>query len=179
MNDASCHNVFHTAGLRRIGSIHAELTFDIWWQDAVHLEVMALHLDQEVLLRGSKYYRLIAQGMDGELYSRDLAALETEVTSSFPEAHFLLSSFGDITRSQAQNRILEKRFRHLHSADQVTSQQLRQRQEILAAEIAQLEQQIRQDEKRVSLVREGSSLMATYLKNRLTQSRQRWGRLQG
>jgi len=107
-------------GFRRIGTLDCDLHVELWWHAEHRLEVSVVAVEEWALIRGAKYYRLKAMGEQGELYTRDLAAFDADLTTRFGEVHLLLSAFPDITADLARRRIAEKRFRQVETGSEVS-----------------------------------------------------------
>jgi len=168
-----CHDILAAGGFRRIGTLDCDLQMDLWWHAEHRLEVSVVAVADWALLRGTKYYRLKAMGEQGELYTRDLAAFDADLTTRFGEVHLLLSAFPDITPSLARKRIAEKRFRQVSSGDEAGAEDVAGRLSQLAAELETLQAAKKQDEDLLRLDRGRSPILERGLRERIgtTQGR--------
>jgi hypothetical protein len=112
-------------------------------------------------------------GEQGELYTRDLAAFDADLTTRFGEVHLLLSAFPDITPSLARKRIAEKRFRQVGGGDETGAEDVADRLDQLAAELETLQVAKKQDEDPLRLDRGRSPILERGLRERIgtTQGR--------
>lgn len=168
-----CHDILAAGGFRRIGTLDCDLHMELWWHAEHRLEVSVVAVADWALLRGTKYYRLKAMGEQGELYTRDLAAFDADLTTRFGEVHLLLSAFPDITPGLAHKRIAEKRFRQVSSGDEAGEENLPDRLDQLAAELETLQAAKTQDENLVRLDRGRSPTLERGMRERIgtTQGR--------
>lgn len=120
-----CHNLLGTEGFELIGSLNCDFQSTLWWHSEHHLELSLVYLNGWALLRAVKHYRLTAMGQDGELYARDLSALDSYLTTHFDEVHFWSSTFRDITPSMATMKIQEKNFRHISNEETVNIDEMK------------------------------------------------------
>jgi len=94
-------------GFRKIADLEYGQHAQLWWHPAHRIEVV-LYLCGTVLLKGVKTYYMKAIGREGEMYARDLNALQEYLESHFPEVHIAFSHFRDITAALAFRRMREK-----------------------------------------------------------------------
>jgi len=164
-----CHDILAAEGFRRIGTLDCDLHVELWWHAEHRLEVSVVAVEEWALIRGAKYYRLKAMGEQGELYTRDLAAFDADLTTRFGEVHLLLSSFPDITPGLARKRIAEKRFRPAGGGDETGAEDVAGHLNQLAAELETVQQAKKQDEDLLRLDRGRSPTLARGLRERIAK----------
>jgi hypothetical protein len=168
-----CHDILAAEGFRRIGTLDCDLHVELWWHPQHRLEVSVVTVGEWVLIRGAKYYRLKAMGEQGELYTRDLAAFDADLTTRFGEVHLLLSAFPDITADLARRRIAEKRFRPAGGGDETGAEDLPGHLNQLAAELEALQVAKKRDEDLLRLDRGRSPTLARGLGERIAKAQGR------
>jgi hypothetical protein len=171
MDRDSCHNVLRAEGFRHIGRLDWDLPVDLWWHTERRLEVAVVQVDRWALVRGTKHYRLTAIGEAGELYVRDLAAFDADLTTRFGEVHMVLSTFPDITTHLARKRIAEKEHRVVGGKGEPGAEDTHHHVEQLGDEIASAQDDLRRDEALLSLDRGRSDLLKRSLGRRVTRTR--------
>jgi energy-coupling factor transporter ATP-binding protein EcfA2 len=112
-------------------------------------------------------------GLDGELYTRDLAALQDFLATHLDEVHFWLSSFRDVTPTLATKKIQEKNYRHTANQTNADAHQLAQQLQQVTEELAQTADSLQQDESLLKLNRNRSGLLQRYLPGKITHKRRR------
>ncbi len=178
MDRDSCRNVLQAEGFRPIGRLDWDLPVDLWWHTEHRLELAVIQVGQWALVRGTKHYRLTAMGQEGELYSRDLAAFDADLTTRFGEVHMVLSTFPDITPRLARKRIAEKRYRAVGGEQGGDSQETARHAEELADEFRAAQDDFHRDEALLGLDRGHSDLLKRSLSRRMTRTRRRLQSLQ-
>jgi len=164
------HSVLKKQGFQLIGSLDYDWHITLWWHPQLHLELALVELAGWVLLRATKHYRLISRGEDGELYARDLAALDSYLSTHFEEVHFWSSSFRDITPKIASRRIQEKNFRYAPEEGNMAEDMGVQLQEI-SEDIFAAQADLQRSERLLKLDRDGSSLLQRYVPNQIVEKR--------
>jgi len=174
----SCRDILQTESFRPIGRLDWDLPVDLWWNTEHRLEVAVVQVARWVLVRGTKHYRLTAMGEAGELYVRDLAAFDADLTTRFGEVHMVLSTFPDITTRLARKRIAEKRYRAVGGGPGGDSQKTARHAEELADEFRAAQDDFHRDEALLGLDRGHSDLLKRSLGRRMTRTRRRLQSLQ-
>lgn len=164
-------NILKNEGFEPIGSLNCDFQITLWWHGQLHLELELVELVDWVLLRASKHYRLTAIGKDGELYARDLAALDSYLTTHFEEIHFWSSSFRDVTPSIASRRIQEKNFRHIANSENVDTDEMSSNLQRICDEISVAQNALQRDEGLMKLNRGKSNLLQYYLPSQISEKR--------
>lgn len=170
MESPSYHKVFEEESFRVIGLLDYHWPMRLRWNSRFRIELATVEINTCVLLRATKHYRLRAMGQDGEMYTRDLSALQEFLVVHFPESHFWLSTFRDITPSLATSRIEQKNYRHLDREDDVDQQDALDQ---TSSEILELQSALERDGSLLRLNRNRSSLIQRHLPAQIAQRRRR------
>jgi len=171
MADACYHEILRGEDFKRIGSLEYDIRTSLWWHSEFRLELALVELETWALVRATKHYRLTGMGADGELYSRDLAALDAYLSAHFDEVHLWLSSFRDITQSIALSRIRQKDFRYLGNDEKAATYNDPRRLQELSEQISEAREGILQDEGLLRLNRGKSKRLQQYLSDRIGKRR--------
>lgn len=171
MEENYCHNLLRTEGFELIGSLNYDFQINLWWHPELHLELSLVCLNGWALLRAVKHYRLTAMGEDGELYARDLAALDSYLTTHFDEVHLWSSTFRDITPSMAARKIQEKNFRHIANEETVDTNGMTRLLQNISDDISATQAVLQRNESLLKLNRRRPNLLQEHLPNQIAQKR--------
>jgi hypothetical protein len=108
MADDYSHNILLTEGFRLIGQIFEPWTVSIWWHEQRCVETAVLAIEEWLLLRASKVYRVTAKGPEGETCARHLDEFDEYLATHFAQLDSWCSFLRTVTPTMAKRRIAEK-----------------------------------------------------------------------
>jgi len=171
MTNTCYHEILRSEGFTRIGSLEYDFQMSVWWHQELRLELALIELETWLVLRATKSYRVKAMGAGGELYVRDLGALDAYLNNHFDEIHFWFSSFRDITLDMAAKRLNEKHFRCVASDEDISTDEKTAKLQGLSEQISEIRAGMQRDECLLKLNQGRSNLLQRHLSDRIGQKR--------
>ena len=176
VEDGCCRDVMVRKGFAPIGTLECDLRATLWWHAQERVEAALVEVEEWILARGTKHYRLVSRGDETEVWTRDLAAFDEALVTLFGETHLVVSSFPYVTPTLALRRIAEKGFRAGGGAQ--SPDDLKTRLENLSKEITAVQADIGRDEDLLRLDGGRSVLLGRSLRDRVATARRRLEQLQ-
>lgn len=171
MENDFCHDILKAEGFKPLAEINHDFDITLWWHPDIHQELSLVYLNGWVLLRTVKHYRLTAMGKDGELYARDLGALDSYLTTHFDEVHFWSSSFRDITPNMASRIIKEKNFRYIANQETIDTSEMTKHLQQISEQISVTQTALQRDEGLLRLNHGKTGLLQDYVRNQIFEKR--------
>ncbi|NIO03985.1 MAG: hypothetical protein GTN74_05040 [Proteobacteria bacterium] len=166
------HNVImREKGFQGIGEVTYEFPLELWWQPADLVQVSIVVLSPWYLLKATKGYFLRAITEDGEVYSRDLNALQDYLESHFPEMHISFSFFRNITPSMILRRIRDKKIRDAGKMDNLRLDEKKVALDDIGNAFKDMKTRLSDTEAFLNLTGNDTTLLGSYLRNRYRQQK--------